>query len=210
VTHLRAIHYARMHQTVVVRWHTDFKDWEQQPHEAFQSDAMLDPCFYEYFVLNTPGFITSNLNKDLHTVNGRSMICHSVKVHSAHQKWFEDQLQSALPGSVITLPVPPLAVNVVWSTKEIESQETLHALKTELSVPVEAAPIDTVVVSLTKHAGEWLDCHTCQGQLNPCLWTFSSKASFFVSLSTSLCYHCSQVRRSHYGKSYCSNVLVPN
>ena len=81
--------------------------------------ALQDPGFYEYFVPEAKGFITTNLNKGINLVNGRAVEYHSIipldkeQRHELHTK-----LASACPGDVITLKDHPAAVNVILTAEE--------------------------------------------------------------------------------------------
>ena len=113
ITHARAVHLARVKNTVAIRWVTDFDHWKNKPAKEHYFEALRDPCFYEYFVPGCKGVITKNIKKQLNLVNGLKVRYHSLVMPDDHKDWLTQAINNHNdPNEPITLPVPPLAVNV--------------------------------------------------------------------------------------------------
>jgi hypothetical protein len=124
ITHWRAQQFARDHNTVVIRWQSRRKKWDQKPVHPHQVEAaMEDPCFYEYFVKGANGFFTKNVNKDLGLVNSTSATYHSLKVDPIEERHVQQLIRASNPGDIITLEYPPMCINVEV-TKTRESSES--------------------------------------------------------------------------------------
>ena len=101
----------------VIRWPADLKPyWEQKPADEYIDNILLsDPCFWEYFVPGTDGYITDNLSKTLNLVNGTHIRYHSLSFQKNEQKLeFLKLVAETQVGKVLTLPsrLQPETVNV--------------------------------------------------------------------------------------------------
>jgi hypothetical protein len=102
-----------------IRWRADLHSfWDQKPSEEYISEIIYnDPCFWEYFVPESDGYISDNLCKPLGLVNGTHIRYHSLSFDS-YEKYvqFEKHVQSCDPkvGEVLSLPLElrPDAINV--------------------------------------------------------------------------------------------------
>jgi hypothetical protein len=87
--------------------------------------ALQDSCFYEYFVRDAEGFITSAISKNRDLVNGTRIRYHSIVPIDVQQKdELEQALRTAVPGDVITLTRPPAFVNVCLVDEEESVEKT--------------------------------------------------------------------------------------
>jgi len=122
LTHVRAIHYAAYNGTTVIRWRKDIKadSWEGRPDPVHMDEVYDDPCFYEYFVPGAEGFLTESYNRDLKLVNAMPVKYRTIKFESNIEKYLAEELKRAKPGDVITVPGPPICINV-----EIEMPENV-------------------------------------------------------------------------------------
>jgi len=115
LNYIRARQFAKKKKTILVKWETDHKDWEQKPiGKSFIDEAMQDPCFYEYFVKGADGYITDNINCNM--INGTPIRLHSLSFNKEQNIFYHDVKQKSKE-NVIHLPFPPLAINVIL-TKE--------------------------------------------------------------------------------------------
>ena len=128
VLHNRALHLAKLSNTVVIRWLSDFQKWKNKPQLDHYYDALQDPCFWEYFVVGCPGHITKNINKSLHLINGQKMTYHSIVMPEEHHAWLQDQIANADPNQPIDLPVPPVAINIKINLTDSMTLEMKQAL----------------------------------------------------------------------------------
>ena len=112
LTHERAVAYARFHGTIVIRWLKEFDHWKQEPSLEYRATAMLDPCFYEYYVPGAEGFLTENIHRDLQLVNALAIRYHSIKFDEDTETSLAYDFQNAVPGEVITSPRRPHCINV--------------------------------------------------------------------------------------------------
>lgn len=129
LTHTRAKQYAKHFGKVVIRWMSQYKDWEGMPQGDNAVDALDDPCFYEYFVQGADGFLTQRVNKALNLVNSLPVKYHSIKFDDDNQKILDAYLQSAKPGDVITMDCTPVCVNVQLSMPENTPKESIRRLR---------------------------------------------------------------------------------
>jgi len=161
ITHPRALHLARLKETVVLRWVTDFDNWQNKPKKEHFHDVLQDPCFWEYFVRGASGFITKNISKKLHVVNGQKITYHSVVVDAKWQDWLTNKIHQHTDGTEpIDLPEPPLAVNVELKLNDLMNPKTKDALRTiALSVRTveggSAGAKEYVVLPITPKREEW-------------------------------------------------------
>ena len=161
ITHPRALHLARLKETVVLRWVTDFDNWQNKPKKEHFHDVLQDPCFWEYFVRGASGFITKNISKKLHVVNGQKITYHSVVVDAKWQDWLTNKIHQHTDGTEpIDLPEPPLAVNVELELNDLMNPQTKDALRTiALSVRTaergSARAKEYVVLPITPKREEW-------------------------------------------------------
>jgi hypothetical protein len=84
-----------------------------------------DPCFWEYFVPGTDGYLTDNLCKPLKLVNGTPIWYHSLSFNSAEKDVeFQKLVANAKVGQVLSLPLHllPEAINVELIDLSDESQ----------------------------------------------------------------------------------------
>jgi hypothetical protein len=111
-----------------IRWNADLKPyWDQKPSDKYISDIIdSDPCFWEYFVPGTDGYLTDNLCKPLKLVNGTPIRYHSLSFDSAEKDVeFQKLVANAKVGQVLSLPVHlrPEAINVELIDLSDESQQ---------------------------------------------------------------------------------------
>jgi len=149
LSHVRAVNFATHHNTVVIRWLNNFSDnsWIQKPQGVNLNFAMEDPCFHEYFVAGADAFMTDNLQKKLGLVNARSVIFHSLKFDDDGERYLRHALRSASPGDVITMPKPPVSVNVLVQLEPGIPSSVRQALRS-LSLP--GAPKSTALLPIYK------------------------------------------------------------
>ena len=94
------------------RWMTGYSHWEGSPG-VDAPEVYDDPCFYEYFVEGADGFLTDKINPDFCLVNATPVKYHSLCIEDKDDLAnIHATLLHASPGDVITLSVPPVAVNV--------------------------------------------------------------------------------------------------
>lgn len=156
LTHSRAVAYARMMQCVVIRWPKQEGQWANKPPPEFVADAKEDPCFYDYYVQGCDGFVTENVYKELHIVNGLPVVFHSLKVRPEMQELLNLQMQHARPGEVITLPEAPLAVLVKIALDDNTPKPVAEALKS-FSLEDEADDVDenSVIIPIIQFNCRW-------------------------------------------------------
>jgi hypothetical protein len=100
-----------------IRWKADLKPyWDQKPSDQYISEIMYsDPCFWEYFVPGSDGYLTDNLCKPLGLVNGTYIRYHSLSFDT-HEKYiqFHNLVANTEVGQVLSLPLNlrPEAINV--------------------------------------------------------------------------------------------------
>ena len=106
LTHDKAVHLAKLKNTVVIRWLTKHKHWAQKPAPEYQDQAKRnDPCFFEYFVVEAPCYFNANVSKKLRLVNGLKTRYHSIVMKDEESnQWLQNEIAEAQPGTVITLP----------------------------------------------------------------------------------------------------------
>ena len=114
LTHTRAVLFAKMTGSPVIRWMMNTKHWAQQPADEHLQQVLQDPCFYEYWILNADMYLTNKISTDLGLVNAQGPFqCHSLCLSSEDE---EQRLlmrtETARPGEIITLQQPPLSINV--------------------------------------------------------------------------------------------------
>jgi hypothetical protein len=73
-----ATRFARSRGTIVLRWKSKHKDFEQRPPEEHMKDVYKDPCFYEYFVAGAECCLNASVNRDLGLVNALPFVMHSL------------------------------------------------------------------------------------------------------------------------------------
>ena len=113
LNYTRAIQYAKLHNTIVIKWKTNVSFWEQKPQSEQDLDhVMQDPAFFEYFVQNAPGYCIDNICKAKKIVNGTKIQYKSLTIEEADQQWLQMKLNLSNPGDVIELPNPPISINV--------------------------------------------------------------------------------------------------
>ena len=156
LTHARAIHFAHLTGTIVIRWLCEFKDWTGQPESTCCAAALEDPCFYEYFVEGARGFITKNIMTSLYIVNGTQIKYHSIKFDPETEEWLNLQIAASPPGSVITAPCSPIAINVEVFLHEDTPQPIVDALK-EFSLEEITDLNSKIIVPIVATGGDWND-----------------------------------------------------
>jgi len=135
-----AIRFATLTGTVVVRWMVNWSRWAQQPSSEYVATALLDDCFYEYFVYDADACINDNICKKLCLVNAQPVRCHSLTlVDEDRQNDLNEKIRSLPPGSVITLDAPPLSYNVRlqranFSTAQIDAMRDIR-IRPNLQAP---------------------------------------------------------------------------
>jgi hypothetical protein len=100
-----------------IRWNADLKPyWDQKPSDQYISQIMYsDPCFWEYFVAGSDGYLTDNLCKPLRVVNGTHIRYHSLSFDSQDkQVRFQELVANARVEEVLPPPLDlrPEAINV--------------------------------------------------------------------------------------------------
>lgn len=153
ITHERSQVFASVKGTHVVRWVRDWKDWQQQPADAYLNQAMEDPIFWEYFVPDAPGFLNAPVQRSMSLVNALSMKCHSIKFDHDHQPLFEHMIATEDTGAVIDMPVPPLFVLVVVFPPDDLDNDILSALK-KVSLPYHDES-GGLLIPIGPKAGQW-------------------------------------------------------
>ena len=111
-----------------IRWNADLKPyWDQKPSDEYISDIIdSDPCFWEYFVPGTDGYLTDNLCKPLKLVNGTPIRYHSLSFDSPEKDVeFQNLVADAEVGQVVSLPLHlrPEAINVELIDLSDESRQ---------------------------------------------------------------------------------------
>lgn len=154
LTHSRAVQFAKLTGTVVLRWLRPFKEWCQKPDPDCVHDAMSDVCFYEYYVEGCDGFITENIFKDLRVVNGLPVRFHSVKLRPQVEEVLEMQMHHAEPGTVLTLQEPPISINVEVFVDEETPEPIVNALK-EFSIEVVTKNNTNIIIPITPKSCRW-------------------------------------------------------
>ena len=145
LNHLRCENFARVNNTVVVRWLTKYGFWEQKPaSDQHINAAMQDPVFYQYFVKSAPGYCTQTLCKAKRIANGTKIQYHSLSLTKEENEKFQWKLQDAQSGDVIELGEPPLSVNVILVSEE-KNAKMISQWKDITLVP------DRVVIPILQH-----------------------------------------------------------
>lgn len=153
ITHSRAIHLAKLQNTVTIRWLTDFQKWQNKPGPDHWHSALQDPCFYEYFVPGCNGFITKNISKSLHVVNGMKIKYHSLKMPFEYEDWLKDKIADAKLGDTIDLPIAPAAINVQIAFDDTMSPTVKNALK-EIAI-CQGDEANSVIIPITPLREPW-------------------------------------------------------
>ena len=97
----------------VYRWPSKYSKWKAKPPPQFLPEVLEDPCFWEYFVEDIPGFIDQNLNKKARIANGTAIKLHSMVPRSIEQaRYIEEQANNTPYGCVISLDEPPAGLTV--------------------------------------------------------------------------------------------------
>ncbi|KAL7552147.1 hypothetical protein ACHAWF_015363 [Thalassiosira exigua] len=113
---IQARRWAKQHKTNVIRWKRRIqeKSWKGKPsNPANVARVMEESCFWELFVPMALAYLTFNLNTNKKMANGVPVRYHSMSfVDPEAQQRFEELLESAAPGGVITLQQPPDIINV--------------------------------------------------------------------------------------------------
>jgi hypothetical protein len=129
-----------------IRWNADLKPyWDQKPSDQYISQIMYsDPCFWEYFVPDTDGYLSNNLCKPLGLVNGTHIRYHSLSFDS-YGKYvqFQELVANTGVGEVLSLPLSlrPEAINVELinlseETRQKWLQHDLSLLPDKIVIPL--------------------------------------------------------------------------
>ena len=138
LTHDAAVRFAAATGTVIIWWMTSWSHWAQKPPEVFLEEALLDPCFYEYWVFDADASLTARLCMYICLVNAQSVWCHSLTlVTSEEQQELQQRITTSEPGSVITLAHAPLAINMKLGTKKFTQEQLQHLQQFRLDVSTE-------------------------------------------------------------------------
>jgi hypothetical protein len=116
-------------------WRYKQEKWWNRPLLVEERLQMIesDPCFWQYFVAGADAFLTSNVNTNLGLANGTQVQLHSLTLSSEEQICeVEAQIKRSLPGSIITLDVAPISVNMKLDTN-LDSTSKRRAQKLVLS-----------------------------------------------------------------------------
>jgi hypothetical protein len=137
----RALAFARLNGTHVIRWYREWKNWEQEPVGAMAHDAMQDPVFWEHFVVDGKGFINRTIQKDLLLVNALEVRYHAIQFGREHEDLLQHLLQTVPPGGMIDMPVPPSSIIVEVFLPADASDDVLDELHSlSLDRPTIGAP----------------------------------------------------------------------
>jgi hypothetical protein len=130
----------------VIRWSADLKPyWDQKPPDEFIPNIMVsDPCFWEYFVAGTDGYLTDNLCKSLKLVNATPIRYHSLSFDSHEEDTeFQHLVANTNVGQVLSLPLHlrPAAINVELinlseETRQKWQQWDLSLLPDKIVIPL--------------------------------------------------------------------------
>ena len=160
LTHMRSIQFAKITGTVVIRWLVeDRKNWLSCPDPIHISAALQDPCFYELFVEGADAFVTENILRELYIVNGLPVKYHSLTFEPDIQEWLEEHLVNAVPGDVITLPKPPISVNIVVPISDTLPAHIVAAMH-EFSLEKTDSHNLQVVLPIYRGGTSWANSHT--------------------------------------------------
>jgi hypothetical protein len=137
ITGLMAPIIASTKGVCAIRWNADLKPyWDQKPPVQYISKIMYsDPCFWEYFVPGSNGYLTDNLCKALRLVNGTPIQYHSLSFNSPDKHvQFQNLVANAKVGEVLSLPLDlrPEAINVELINLSEEDQRKWHQLHLSL------------------------------------------------------------------------------
>jgi hypothetical protein len=115
--------FAHSRGTIVLRWMSKHKDFEQRPPEEHMKDVYKDPCFYEYFVAGAECCLNASVNRDLGLVNALPFVMHSLTMpdKETHRE-LKDALANTEPGGVATISAP-FSINVEVSTEFFTKQQ---------------------------------------------------------------------------------------
>ena len=110
---LRAHEFAKEHKTVVIKWQSEYSTWEGKPSDPRdEANALNDPAFWEFFVRDGPCYLTNTVCRKKRLCNGTRCKYHSLILTDSCQQIINHEMATARPGSIITLPEPPLGINI--------------------------------------------------------------------------------------------------
>ena len=140
-----------------------------QDDDSF-SQALQDPAFFEYFVVNGKAILTGTICRKKKLCNGTQGIYHSLILSDTMEIYLKEHLLSASAGDVITLPDPPIGINIIiandvinndtmnWKTLSLEKERIVitirkHGYRQSFSkIPGKPVPIHnpTMLVSASR------------------------------------------------------------
>ena len=128
--------FATIQETVAVRWRAQHNYWEQKPTSASAIDeAMEDDAFFEWFVPGMMGYITDNISKKGKFINGTFVRYHSLCLTEEQELMLQAEMMNACPGDIITLPSPPVSVNVELPLNKLSKTDAKKLVKTWRDFP---------------------------------------------------------------------------
>ena len=138
LVHLRSLCFARFYGIPVFRWLVSYRKWRNRPDPEFLSEALDDPCFYQYYVQGCRGYLTDKVCVALYLINGLEIKLHSMTFSDEHGPEMEQIILTAKPGYVYTLPQPPITVNVELL---LPSHTPAHILDALAALSLEQLPV---------------------------------------------------------------------
>jgi hypothetical protein len=124
LTHIRAIEFGKVTGNVVIRWKVNYRNWEAMPEDnEILSIALLDPAFFEYFVVNAKAILTNTICRKKKLCNGTQGTYHSLILSDTMETYLKEHLPLAFAGDVITLPDPPIGINIIIANQIIQNNE---------------------------------------------------------------------------------------
>jgi hypothetical protein len=144
LTHVRAIEFGKVTGTVVIRWKVNYRNWEAMPQDdGFLSQALQDPAFFEYFVVNAKAILTATICRKKKLCNGTQGTYHSLILSDTMETYLKEHVRLASAGDVITLPDPPIGINII-----IANQTIYNDMMSWKNLSLEH---DRIVITIRKH-----------------------------------------------------------
>ena len=118
INYLRAIQFAEKTKKYLFRWSADWSNWEDKPPYSECNEIMdEDPAFWEIFVKGGPCYLTSTICKKKKLCNGTRAKYDSLLLDDESLREFKRQAKEKR--TVITLPHPPLGINITIDDNDI-------------------------------------------------------------------------------------------
>ena len=162
ITYRQCIAFAKATHTHVYRWQVHSSKWRNAPKLSSDRQEAInnDHAFWQLFVSYANAFLTGNINTFLDLANGTGILQHSLTFATPEDEQYASEQASLLPfGSIITLPNPPLSVNVAIvepAPADLErmsnrsrciSEQRMHALRKLSLYPND--PSQPIVIPIT-------------------------------------------------------------